>query len=88
MKNINTPKELYEEMEKLNKSNSVTKFSIPGKGKFTLVYEENEKTILEETEEDTELKEMINESRKEYKEGKYKSTNEILDSMYNEDFKK
>ncbi len=46
-----------------------------------MVYEENEKTIQEEVEEDTELKEMIQESRKEYKEGKYKTTGEIIDKI-------
>ncbi|MFD1361117.1 hypothetical protein [Lentibacillus salinarum] len=51
-----------------------------------MVYEENEKTIQEEVEEDTELKEMIQESRKEYREGKYKTTREIIDKMYKKDF--
>lgn len=45
-------------MDKLGKDNSITRFSIPGKGRFTLVYEENEKTIQEEVEEDEELKQM------------------------------
>ncbi|RKQ34331.1 hypothetical protein [Oceanobacillus halophilus] len=88
MKNINSPEELYKELETLNKENKISRFSVPGKGRFTLVYEEREKTIKEEVDEDEELKRMIQESRREYKEGKYKSTSEIIKSMFNEDYLK
>ncbi|GGB44770.1 hypothetical protein GCM10011409_22970 [Lentibacillus populi] len=85
MKNINTPEELYEELDKLSKEHSVSHFYVPGKGTFTLAYEEREKTVQEEMEEDDELREMINESRKEYREGKYRTTDEIIESLYKED---
>ncbi|MBP1968517.1 hypothetical protein J2Z83_000609 [Virgibacillus natechei] len=86
MKNINSAEELYEELEKLGKDNSLTRFSIPGKGRFTLVYEENEKTIQEEVDEDEELKQMIHESRKDYKEGRYVTISEFIKSTYEKDF--
>lgn len=85
MKNIHSPEELYEELDKLNKENTVTQFSVPGKGNFTLVYEKDEKTIQEEVEQDKELKKMIHESRKEYLEGRYKTTSEIIEIMYKKD---
>ncbi|SFD43929.1 hypothetical protein SAMN05216238_101343 [Lentibacillus persicus] len=88
MKHINSPEELYAELEKLNKSNSASTFSVPGKGKFTLVYEDNEKTIQQEVEEDPELREMILESRKNYKKGEYKTTDELIDSLYDRKYKK
>lgn len=51
-----------------------------------MVYEEREKTIQEEVDEDEELGKMIHESRKEYKEGRYVTMSEIIESNYEEDF--
>lgn len=86
MKSIRSAEELYEEMDKLDRDNSVTQFSIPGKGKYTMVYEDHEKTIQEEVDEDEELKKMIHESRREYKEGRYVTMSEFIKSTYEEDF--
>lgn len=88
MKHVYSAEELYAELDKLNKDNSVARFSIPGKGKFTLVYEEQEKTIQEEVDSDDELKKMIHESRKEYKEGRYITMSEFIKSTSDEDFLK
>lgn len=89
MKNINSPEELYEELDKMSQKNAISKFYVPGKGNFTLVYEEKgEKTIQEEVDSDEELKEMIHESQREYKEGRYRTTSEIVESIYKEDSKK
>lgn len=87
MKNINSSVELYEELNKMNVDNAVSKFNVPGKGNFTLVYEEKkgEKTIQEEVESDAELKGMLHESQREYSEGRYRATREIVESIYNED---
>ena len=82
MKNINSPEELYKEFDKMNEDNTVTKFCVPGRGNFTLVYEEKrEKTIQKEVDSDVELQKMFHESRKEYKEGRYRTTSEIVDSI-------
>lgn len=86
MSQINTPEELFIELNKLTRDNSVKQFIVPRKGKFTLVYLEEAKTIGEEMEVDKELKEMIHESRKDYKEGRYKTTNEFIDSINEEVF--
>ncbi|WP_269411158.1 hypothetical protein [Lentibacillus daqui] len=86
LKHINTPEELYEELDKLNKEHTVSQFYVPGKGTFTLACEEREKTIKEEMEEDEELREMINESRREYREGKYVTTEELIRSIDEKDF--
>lgn len=50
------------------------------------LYQEHEKTIQEEVEEDEELKQIIHESRKDYREGRYVTTSEFIESVYNKDF--
>lgn len=42
MKHIDSPDELYSELKKMDKENSTIKFSVPGKGRFTLIYGEND----------------------------------------------
>lgn len=75
VKNINSADELFIELEKLNKDNSVLQFSVPGKGKFTLVMQESDfTTIQEDVDADDGFKKMIHESRNDYKEGRYKTT--------------
>jgi len=52
-----------------------------------LVYEDNEKMIQEEADEDSKLREMILESKMDYKEGKFKTTDELIHSIYNRKYK-
>ncbi|WP_188631066.1 hypothetical protein, partial [Lentibacillus kapialis] len=62
-------------------------FSVPGKGKFTLVLqEEDENSINFDVEKNPQLKQMIKESRSEYKNGKGMSTSELLNSLSARDF--
>ena len=71
----------------MNRDNSVLQFSIPGKGKFTLVLqEEDEESILADVEKIPELKQMIHDSLSEYKDGKGMTTSEILKSFSVKDF--
>lgn len=86
MKNIHSADELFSEINKLNKDNSISQFLIPGKGKYTLVYQEADNTIEEEIETDEELKNMIHESLAAYERGEYQTTTELLKSLSKEKF--
>lgn len=71
----------------MSRDNSVYHFHIPGKGKFTLVLQEEEqRSIQADVESNPELKVMIEQSRKEFKLGKALSTSELLKSLSPEDF--
>lgn len=87
MEKVNSLKELMEYISNMNRENSVWQFFIPGKGKFTLVFqEEDEKSISAEVEANPELKEMIQESREQYKQGFGMSTSDFLKSFTPKDF--
>ncbi|UJL46902.1 hypothetical protein KFZ58_02850 [Virgibacillus sp. NKC19-16] len=86
MKNINSPEELYEEMDKLDKRDSVTQFSVQGKGNFTLVYQGKDTTVEEEIESDEELKKMVHESLAAYERGDYQTTSGLLKSLSKKEF--
>ncbi|WP_336296612.1 hypothetical protein [Bacillus pinisoli] len=69
-------------ISKMNSDNSVFQFSIPGKGRFTLVLqEEDEKSIHMEADENPELKRMLKESQEQYENGRGMSTKELLKSI-------
>ncbi|WP_100009797.1 hypothetical protein [Lentibacillus sediminis] len=87
MSSINSSDELMERISNMDRDNSVLQFSIPGKGKFTLVLqEETETTIAEGVENNSELKQMIKESQQQYKEGKGMTTSGLLESFSAKDF--
>ncbi len=72
----------------MDRENSVTQFVIPGKGRFTVVLQEEEQpTIQSEVESDGDLKRMINESRQAYKDVKVQNTTEFIQSFSPKDFK-
>ncbi|WP_040948240.1 hypothetical protein [Gorillibacterium massiliense] len=88
MEKVNSQKELMENIANMNRDNSVFQFRIPGKGKFTLVLQEEEqRSIQADVEANPELKDMIEQGRKEFKLGKFTSTSEILKSLSPEDFR-
>lgn len=64
MKYIHKPEELFIELGTLNKEHSVTQFSVPGKGQFTLVFQGDMETTVEEF--NKEQAKMIHESRNDY----------------------
>ncbi len=87
MGKIQSSEELMKYISNMNSDNSVFQFSIPGKGKFTLVLqEEDEKTIQFEADENPELKRMLKESQEQYNNGHGMSTSELLNSLSKKDF--
>lgn len=87
MERIISSTELMNTIEKMNKKNSVCNFFIPGKGKFTIVLQEEDTTsIAFDTDSDKELKQMISNSRLAYSKGKIQSTTELIKSLSPEDF--
>lgn len=84
---IESSEELMKHIANMNRDHSVIQFSIPGKGKFTLVLqEESEQSIEEDVERNPHLKQMIHEGQREYKEGKGMTTDELLKSFSSKDF--
>lgn len=89
MQKINSSDELLKQINQMNKENSVTQFIIPGKGKFTIVLQEEiDSSIQSEVDNDPELKKMIHDSRAAYKEGKAMSTSEFIKTLSPGDFSK
>jgi hypothetical protein len=87
MEKVHSSEELMEYISNMNRDNSVCQFYIPGKGKFTLVLQEEDKqSILADVQANQELKTMINESKREYIQGLGMSTSELLKSLSKEDF--
>ncbi|UFT98716.1 hypothetical protein KO561_16180 [Radiobacillus kanasensis] len=87
MAKIQSSEELMKYISNMDSDNSVVQFTIPGKGKFTLVLqEEDEQTIKFEAENNPELKRMLKESQEQYEEGLGMSTKELLKSLSNKDF--
>lgn len=87
MEKVNSPEELMENISNMSRDNSVYQFHIPGKGKFTLVLQEEEqRSIQADVEANPELKFMIEQSKQEFKLGKAMSTSELLKSLSPEDF--
>jgi hypothetical protein len=79
--------ELMKYISKMDRENSVVQFSIPGKGRFTLVLqEEDEQSIRADVEANPELEIMIKESQEQYKKGFGMSTSELLKSISPKDF--
>ncbi|AST90019.1 hypothetical protein ACWE42_21125 [Sutcliffiella cohnii] len=87
MGKIHSSEELMNHIANMNSENSVFQFSIPGKGKFTLVLqEEDKKTIKVESEENPELELMLKESMEQYENGRGMTTTELLKSLTKKDF--
>lgn len=87
VKYINTADELFYELDKLNKDNSVLQFTVLGKGKFTLVFQGfNSTTIQEDVNTGDESNKMIHESRKDYKDGRDKTISEMIESLFIEKY--
>ncbi|ENH96086.1 hypothetical protein J416_12814 [Gracilibacillus halophilus YIM-C55.5] len=88
MGKIQSAKELMKYIEKMNSDNSVFQFSMPGKGKFTLVLQEedDEKSIQFEVDKNPELKRMLKESQEQYDTERSMSTSELLNAVSKKDF--
>ena len=87
MERINTSDELMDQLIDMNHENSVRQVFIPGKGKFTIVLqEEDQRSIADDIKANPALGKMIRESMEAYKEGKYMTTSELLKSLTPKDF--
>lgn len=87
MQKLRSSEDLMEHISNMNSENSVCQVFIPGKGKFTIVLQEEDvQSIGTEILANSELKQMINESREEYKKGLGMSTSELIKSMSPKDF--
>lgn len=87
MEKIQSCEELMKYISNMDRDNSVFQFSIPGKGKFTLVLqEEDERSIKDEAEESPELRRMLKESMEQYESGSGMNTKELLKSLSKKDF--
>ncbi|MFG6114920.1 hypothetical protein ACGTN9_07005 [Halobacillus sp. MO56] len=87
MGKIQSPEELMKYIDDMNSENSVVQFSIPGKGQFTLVLqEEDEPSIKSDVEKNPNLERMFNEGEEQYKKGLGISTSEFLESLSEKDF--
>jgi adenine specific DNA methylase Mod len=87
MEKVNSSEDLMDYITNMNRENSVCQVFIPGKGKFTIVLqEEDQSSISIEVKANPELKRMIDESRKEYKQGLGMTTSELLKSLSPKDF--
>jgi hypothetical protein len=87
MKNIISSEELMSIMNKMDKDNSICSIFIPGKGKFTVIFQEEDCTsITSDINSDLELKQMIADSRDSYTKGDTMTTSELIKSLSPEDF--
>jgi hypothetical protein len=58
------------------------------KGKFTIVLQEDQRSISEDVEANPQLKQMIRESMEAYKEGRSLTTSELIKTLSPKDFSK
>ncbi|MBU8879644.1 hypothetical protein BGM26_11665 [Bacillus sp. FJAT-29790] len=87
MGEIHSTEELMKYISSMDRENSVCQFFIPGKGRFTLVLqEEDQQSIHSDVKANPELKRMIKESQEQYKQGLGMSTTELLQSLSKKDF--
>lgn len=86
MEKVQSSEELMEYIRNMNQDNSVVQFTIPGKGRFTLVLQEETQSIKSDMEANPELKQMIKESQEDFKKGLGMSTSELLKSISVKDF--
>lgn len=85
---ISSSKDLMNHIANMDRNNSVFQFSIAGKGKFTLVLqEESVNSIEEDAKNNSTLTQMIQDSQSEYKQGKSLTTSDLVESLSSEDFK-
>ncbi|WP_372631327.1 hypothetical protein [Cohnella sp.] len=89
MERVQTEAELFEHIGRMNKANSVSQVYIPGKGTFTIVLQEEDLlSISAEIASDPRLRQMIQDSRADYKLGNGLSTKHFLQSISPADFEK
>ena len=87
MNKVFSSAELLKYINKMDRNNSVVQFTIPGKGRFTLVLqEEDEQPIFADVKKKPQLDIMFKESEAQYKEGLGITTENLLKSFSKKDF--
>lgn len=87
MGKILSSEELMKYIFNMDSENSVFQFSIPGKGKFTLVLQEEDvQSIKADAESNLNLNHMFKKSEEQYKKGFGITTSELLKSLSEKDF--
>lgn len=87
MDTVQSPEEIMRFISEMDNENSVCQFVIPGKGKFTLVLQEDhQQSINTDIEASPELKRMISESKEQYEQCLGMSTSEFIKSLTQKDF--
>jgi hypothetical protein len=82
MGKVHSLEELMDTISNMSRKNSVIEFSIPGKGEFTLVLEdEDDQLIISKKEANPDLHRFINESKVLHKKGVGMSTIDLLKSF-------
>lgn len=88
MNKVSSSEELMNFINNMDRENSDIQFSIPGKGKFTLVLqEEEEKSIKDDVKKNPKLDYMFKESTEQYKKGLGINTSDLLKSFSEKDFR-
>lgn len=88
MGKIVSSEELMKYIYNMDSENSVFQFYLPGKGKFTLVLqEEDAQSIKDDVEENPQLEQMFKEGEQQYKTGDGMTTAELLKSLSKKGFK-
>lgn len=89
MEEVRTTEDLMEQIASMNKKNSVRQVFIPGKGKFTIVLQEEDlDSIAADLRANPNLKQMMNESLEAYNQGRSKTTADVIKSLSQKDFEK
>lgn len=88
MNKVLSSEELMKYINNMDNENSVIQFSIPGKGRFTLVLqEEDEQSIIADVKHNPQLDIMFKESSEQYKNGLGITTSDLLKSLSERDFR-
>jgi hypothetical protein len=88
MNKVLSSEELMKYINNMDSENSVVQFSIPGKGRFTLVLqEEDDQSIKADVEKHPQLEFMFKESEEQYKQGLGITTSDLLKSLSEKDFR-
>lgn len=89
MEKVDSSQDLMDKFQELDKDHSVCQVFIPGRGRFTIVLqEEDTPSVQQEIENDPELTQMIRDSRKAYRKGDVQTTSELNQSLSPKDFER
>lgn len=88
MNKVLSSEEFMKYINNMDSENSVIQFSVPGKGRFTLVLqEEDDQSIEADVLKNPQLEIMLQESAEQYKNGHGITTSDLLKSLSVKDFR-